>query len=146
MWGGLSWSSIGLAAIKTYVYARWFCSDGCTDPGAPAGGSASLVGATSYPSQPGSLVQFVCDEGLDLVGTDFTVCSIDLTWSNPVPTCERKCQSCCFYHINSHFWCLVDSVWLQLNEAYSCSYVLFDEISATGLGVIRFQHHALECV
>ena len=37
-----------------------------------------------------SVATFTCDEGYELMGDRQRVCQLDGTWSNMVPTCERK--------------------------------------------------------
>ncbi|XP_078573919.1 P-selectin-like [Branchiostoma floridae x Branchiostoma japonicum] len=52
----------------------------------PTNGALSPPGPYSYPDQ----VTVTCNSGYQLTGVSPLACQADGTWSNPVPTCERK--------------------------------------------------------
>ena len=45
---------------------------------------------TSNSTYVNSIATFTCNFGYDLVGDSQRICQADGTWSNMVPTCDRK--------------------------------------------------------
>lgn len=58
----------------------------------PCGPLPSVKNAVSFASggSYGSIVTFVCNSGLDLIGQQNLICQADGTWSSPAPSCEGK--------------------------------------------------------
>lgn len=84
----------------------------CGKLSVPADGSMDDSQGTKYQAQ----VTFHCNDGYLLVGNKKTTCSELGEWTNPAPTCVKKCRS--FYMINKLFALLNPS---RLNCKYKCT-------------------------
>ena len=60
-----------------------FAAINCGDPGTPTNGQRSLS-STTY----NSVVNYTCDEGYTLQGSNSRTCQSDGQWSGSVPQCK----------------------------------------------------------
>ena len=61
--------------------------DNCMEPGVPTNGQ-TFGNSTNV----GSIVNHTCDEGYVINGANQRECLLDVTWSAPLPRCDRKCN------------------------------------------------------
>jgi len=74
-----------MVTLSIFVtYANNYLVD-CGDLDSPANGDVSYTTTTE-----GSVADYSCDEGYDLVGVTQRICQSNNTWSGDVPTCESK--------------------------------------------------------
>ena len=67
------------------------CRLDCGDP-TPTNGSADLPRGTTY----GAVAIVACDEGFDMLGSNYIVCQNGSKWSE-VTTCQIKGKQCVYY-------------------------------------------------
>nr|XP_006820914.1 PREDICTED: sushi, von Willebrand factor type A, EGF and pentraxin domain-containing protein 1-like [Saccoglossus kowalevskii] len=82
------------SAITICINGSWdielpVCWKECKNPGTPANGEQ--VSDNIYPVCTGTMVEYVCDDGYDLTGSNSSVCAHG-KWSEPLPQCVGNCQ------------------------------------------------------
>lgn len=60
----------------------------CTSLGSLANGKITIV--TGEDTDFGTVVNYTCNAGYDLMGSQYSVCKTDGTWSHRTPSCHRK--------------------------------------------------------
>ncbi|XP_070564053.1 zonadhesin-like [Ptychodera flava] len=66
------------------------CKRPCDDPGSPSNGSKTIE--YEYPVCSGTIVEFRCDEGFELIGNDKTICNDSAWYDSILPDCVALCD------------------------------------------------------
>lgn len=65
----------------------------CENPGNPTNGHSNVMVESNCTMAVGTVIEYSCSIGYEMVGSTELVCQPSGEWNGPVPTCQPVCQS-----------------------------------------------------